>query len=299
MKKNNSWFSIVIWMWIMILITLSAYVILSYMIPFMKSVRWIENTSNAYYQSYAWVEESLYFVNKSRSSLTSETWASLWNSVWYFFNTFSSWTKIPEDWFWNSEFSKNYNQISYIEPIQLQIWRKNHSIANLWNQNINFIFKVPDLDKDWSWNESFSWDTTYPVINWILSSENDSLIASWTYINWDQINNSNDETTIWNIKDQEWENLFWSWFTFWDYYQNNCNWVNSGCILKMSILNDLKLIDNRALPYLEYSIDFPWSVPDRYTRIESYGKSYGFQKKLDVRVPQQTVNQAFDFTVFQ
>ena len=69
----------------------------------------------------------------------------------------------------------------------------------------------------------------------------------------------------------------------------------------MSVINDLVLSSSAAkIPYLEYQITtFPSSVPDRYTRIESYGKSYGFQKKLDVRVPQQTVNQAFDFTVFQ
>jgi hypothetical protein len=33
--------------------------------------------------------------------------------------------------------------------------------------------------------------------------------------------------------------------------------------------------------------------------IEASGKAYGFKKDLEVQVPQQTVNQAFDFTVFQ
>lgn len=280
-------------MWIMILITLSAYVLLAYMIPFMKSVRWIENTSSSYYKAYKWVEDSLFFV-KNRNLLTQETQENITWPVWYFYRTFSSWTTIPIEWYWNSEFSSWFNMISHTEPLQLEIWW----INNLWNQDINFIFKTPNIDELTSWD--FSGSVNYPVINWILSSENDTLIASWTYLNGEDINNSTYFNT-WNIRNQEWKVLSWSWFTFWDFYNNNCNWTFSWCTLKMSVLNELKFTDNKLIPYLEYKIIFPswFQVPDRYTRIESYGKSYGFQKKLDVRVPQQTVNQAFDFTVFQ
>ena len=45
---------------LMILIVLSAYVILAYIIPFMKSVKGVENTSGAYYQAYGGIEEALY-----------------------------------------------------------------------------------------------------------------------------------------------------------------------------------------------------------------------------------------------
>jgi hypothetical protein len=55
------------------------------------------------------------------------------------------------------------------------------------------------------------------------------------------------------------------------------------------------------IPYLEYKIKLndTYKIPLRYSRIKSYGKSYGFQKHLEVKVPQQTTNEAFDFTVFQ
>lgn len=303
MKINKQWFSILIWMGIMILIILTAYVILSFIIPFSKNIKWIDNSSNAYYQSNAWIEKALMHTKTRLStpwqSLITESWAIVWTSVWYVFNTFSSWNTIPVDWYGNSEYSTWYNIISQTEPIQLQIWRKYHSITNLWNQNINFTFKVPNLDNNLSTIESFSWGLNYPVINWILSSENDTLYASWSYVKGNNIANSNTTNSNWNITDKEWLTLWWASATFRIFYQNNCSWTNSWCILKMGVLNDLFLTTGTKLPYLEYKITFPWNIADRYTRVESYGKSYGFQKKLDVRVPQQTINQAFDFTVFQ
>jgi hypothetical protein len=68
----------------------------------------------------------------------------------------------------------------------------------------------------------------------------------------------------------------------------------------MSVVNNLSLSTWKKIPYIEYKINFnSVSVPERYTRIEASGQSYGFRKKIEVQIPQQTLNQAFDFTVFQ
>ena len=71
-------------------------------------------------------------------------------------------------------------------------------------------------------------------------------------------------------------------------------------------VNNLELnSDNVVVPYLEWQMqldsgmDLDNNIPLRYTRIESGGKSIWYKKELDIRVPTKTVNQAFDFTVFQ
>ena len=68
----------------------------------------------------------------------------------------------------------------------------------------------------------------------------------------------------------------------------------------MSLVRELLLTNGNRIPYLEYQIDFwTFTVPQRYTRIQASGKAYGFKKDLEVNIPQTTLNQAFDFTVFQ
>lgn len=209
------------------------------------------------------------------------------DAIGYAFQTFSSGTSIPQAWYGNSEYSTGHNIISQTEPIQLEI---GNNVLNLSSWNISFDFQVPAFTGG---ALTLSGINT-PMINWILASENDTLYASGTWVTESDIN-----WWIWQIKDKDGITLSWNTPDFQSFYANNC-WTNSGCILKLSVINDLVLSSSAAkIPYLEYQISFPSSVPDRYTRIESYGKSYGFQKKLDVRVPQQTVNQAFDFTVFQ
>ena len=131
----------------------------------------------------------------------------------------------------------------------------------------------------------------------MLSSDTDTLYATGSWITATNINSWN----WWSINDKDGFILDGASSTFSNFYSSHCNNSGSWCTLKMSVINDLVLTQNDTkIPYLEYQIIF-WNnnLPDRYTRVEAYGKSYGFQKKLDVRVPQQTVNQAFDFTVFQ
>jgi len=62
-------------------------------------------------------------------------------------------------------------------------------------------------------------------------------------------------------------------------------------------LNDA---NRTSIPYLEYSIDTGGqNIPTRFTNINAIGGAYGFRKNINVKVPQLTTDQAFDFAVFQ
>ena len=292
MKKNKSAFSIVIAMWLVLIMSLLVLYILEYMIPYSKNVKWIENSSNAFYQAENSVEDA--FLNfKNRTNITQEFSKQFTSSspVDYQYNTTSSWNTIPYSWEWNSEYDTDFNTISQWNPIQLDIWN------DLGISDIKVTFKVPDLS---SWTETLSW-VTLPIINWQLSAEDDTLNATGSWIRANEIN--------WNqidIDDRQWINLFWSeWNSeeLLNFYNSKC-WSWKECSLKFSIINKLELnVNNTPVPYLEYKFIFNTSiwkkVPLRYSRIKSSGKSYGFQKHLEVKIPQQTTNEAFDFTVFQ
>lgn len=294
MEKNNRWFSIVVWMLLTIIMSLSAMVILSYIIPFSRETRWIENATNAYYQAYAWIEESMYFI-KWRTSLVTETWSLM--SPWvigFSYSTLSSWDIIPPDEEWNSNFNPNFNRFSINEPIQLQVG--NISWLN-WN-NVDFSFQVPKISEVISWLIS----EDRPIISWSLSSENDTLLASENgYIKYNDFNYTTWVLENWKIFNKEWRRLDWTFQDFNTFYWpswENC--FNNSCILRFIVVNDLTLSNWNTIPYLEYKINF-WtsSAPLRYTRINASWKSYQYTRSMQVRVPQQTINQAFDFTVFQ
>ena len=290
-KQNTSWFSIIIAILLVVVMTLLVLYILEYMIPYSKNVKWIENSSNAFYQSEGWIEDA-FFKIKNRSSITDESSKNMWtNVIDYDYTTTSSWNIIPPAWEWNSEFDINFNRLSTWNPIQLEVW---NNMVN-WT-NSDFIFQVPDINN--TVTETLSWGTL-PIINWQLSAQNDTLNATWSWIKASQIT-----TSSFNMGNFQWQNLAWDDTNnekIANFYSSHCGtW--SWCILKLSIINTLELINPTwtQVPYLEYKIDF-WSktVPLRYSRIKAKGKSYGFQKSLEVRVPQQTTNVAFDFTVFQ
>jgi hypothetical protein len=85
-----------------------------------------------------------------------------------------------------------------------------------------------------------------------------------------------------------------------NFYSDNCNDGNESCTLKLSIIDTLETTASVQIPYLEWYIDFyTKNVPLRYAMVQSSGKAYGFKKDLEIRVSQQTVSEAFDFTVFQ
>lgn len=293
MKKNKKAFSLLVAMWLVLISSLLAYTILEFIVPFSKDVKWIENSTMSYYMANNWIEEGLYFFSKrTDSQLRDEYTKSYVTDYDYKFNTFSSWTFLPPVWKWNSPFDKDWNTIGISNPIQLIIW--------LWFvTNVNTLsidFRVPDFNRDWLYLQTLSWTTT-PMINWQLVAPDDALNA--TTANLFTANNVNAWVQNFNIL--SWKKVSdGSIDTFPAFFSsNNCNTVK--CVLKISIINPLEFATTWwIIPYLEWKMN-NWAnnIPLQYSVIESEWKSNWFVKKMQIKVPQETVSEAFDFTVFQ
>ena len=291
MKNNNKWISLVIAIGITLVMSLLALYILEYMIPFSKNTKNIEHSVSAYYQADSGIEDALYSMS-GQTNLSFENHNILsWNRD-YGIDMFASWMILPRNWEWNSEFDNDFNIIRIWEPIQIEIWKGQNATYS--NMNFKFYFKIPDITLN---NEVLSWSVNNKIINWQISWENDILNASWsqisvTEIDWSEI----------NFSSRKWVKLNNNAKDFSDFYNENCIEVGSGCILKMSVINRIEWYTNwndTIFPYLEWKIISDKSIPLRYRIIKTTWKSYGFRKNLEVKVPQQTVNEAFDFTVFQ
>jgi hypothetical protein len=290
MLQKNKWaFSIVLAMILVIIMLLVAYNLLDFLIPFWKNTKGIENASNAYYQSYWQVEQSINFIAKN--PIWSSTWTSMdTTAIWSSITMISTWTRIPETWKWNSEFDKDWNRIWPGEPVQLYV--KNWID---WNTNTKLYFRTPDINWWWAW--TLSWWTLW-IINWQISGTWYTLNSSWSQITSDEINQP--DTTDLTLWSKNWLDLDWSWFTFTNAYTNklnNCSW--SWCSLKLSIINQLITTTWIPLPYLEYKIVFNVPVPQQYVDITTEWKSYWFKKTINTKYRVDTTSEAFDFTVFQ
>lgn len=298
MKINKKWFSIVIVLLIVIIINLIAIWILSYIIPFSKDIKWIENSSKAYYEANSWIENVLYELKST--PVWYETWRTLNISspIDYSYNVISTWTTLPPAWKWNSEYDSDWDIISTWNPIQLEIWYGKFDF-----NTTEFSFRVPDINWTDANIQTLSW-TTDPIINWQISTSNNSINASWSYIKASDTCNSNQvfDNCKLNFSSYQWVDLSdnsTSNEKILNFYTANCGtW--SWCILKLSVINKLELNSNNLIiPYLEWQIKSIWSVPLRYSLISSEWKSYWYKKELDIRVSQQTTSEAFDFTIFQ
>ena len=314
MQNNNKWFSIILAMWVVLIITLTAFMILEYMIPFSNNIKWIENSSKSYYEANSWIEEAMWFINQN--IVGSESWTVLPSTpIWNKFDVIANWSILPVPLSWNSEYDSNWNRIFQWWPIQLEVWWDVASLDGGDWSNVKFFFRVPDLN----WHDDLATQTLswwiLPIINWQLSSGSNSLNSSWSYIEADKI------CIWWNslcnsikINNYDWIDLDGDSFKFSNYFEDNCTywdwiWTWSWCVLKLSVINLLRLNDNdwtiydwTIVPYLEWKIDSTntgKNIPLRYSIIKTSGKSYWFMKNLEVRVPQQTISEAFDFTVFQ
>ena len=317
MRKNKKWFSLPLAMWLVIVISLLAQSILEYIIPFSRDIKGVENSSKAYYQANNWIEEWLLYIHSRNNTLaindTDEYSDPDFNLIVDSkYSTFSSGNLLPPVWEWNSYYDNNWNTISQWKPIQLIVWE--NYISTL--ADVNFYFRVPDLNWDadnttitLSWSDFW---VDYPIINWQLSSIDNTLNASWSIIVARNIcENSNDTVTCddynWKWYDTllGWKELSWVDLdllpiTIEDFYTTNC--AVSRCILKFSIINKLETNDLPPvyIPFLEWKMD-AWSniLPLRYSKIETSWKSYGYKKDIEVKVAWNTVNEAFDFTIFQ
>jgi len=296
MKKNKKWFSLIIAMWIVLVISLLAYTILEYIVPFWKDIKWVENTSKAYYQANSAIEDSLYYVYERNYSTTDTRSENVKNYSWVVSNmytTTSSWKLLPPPWEWNSEYDKDRNTISEGNPIQIAIW--NWYISSGWN--ITVTFNIPSI---W-WTNSLVWINT-PIINWQLSSNSNTLNAkTGNYVTTNDIKSPPATSTDINLFLKTWTDLSGTDMTFTTFYNSNCNTSSKWCILKLSVINKLDLGWWKYAPYLEWKMDVTSAnnIPLRYTIINSSWKSYWFKKDIKIKIPAPTVNEAFDFTVFQ
>ncbi len=313
MKKNKNWFSLVIAMWIVLVSSLLAYTILEYMLPFSRNIKWIENSTKAYYKSNSWLEKWLYFFSTRKNQYIIED-TSWWTPnyatsySWYIFSTFSSGSTLPEAWNWNSEYDSDWNTISVWNPIQLSVWYD--FIRDL--NNLVIKFRTPEINwsrwelKTWVWY--ISWQLVWDW--WALYSN------SWSLINWDGMKSEKRQeirllegssyTSWWSeIRNISLGSFFqWDAEIPWTWIESiNCDSPNKKCILKFSVIRDLETDSWLKIPYLEWRVSSDWPNPDniplRYSIIDSTWKSGGFARKLKIRYPQETVNQAFDFAVFQ
>lgn len=302
MKNNKNAFSLAIAMGLVLITSLLAFTILEYMIPFSKNISWIENSTMAYYKSNNWVELGLYFLNsRSDNELKNSSSRNYITDQYYDyeFTTEVSWNSIPRSWRWNSFYNDDYNRILSWNPIQLTV---GYNYLLWWNFNISFI--VPDLDRNWLLDEELDtslWDDLW-IVNWQLTSDNSTLNShSGSLFTVWEINNMTDDISplVVNMFNRQWRLLDGTPTNFGSFYNTNCTWSSDECILKFSIINVLKTSDS-WVPYLQWRAT-TWTdqLPLRYSIIESEWKSYGFVKWLNVRVPQETVSEAFDFTVIQ
>jgi hypothetical protein len=238
----------------------------------------------------------------------SETWVLLLSDEMFGFSykTTSSGTTLPLTWKWESEYDNKWGAISMWSPIQLSVW---NWYLNENTNNLKITFRVPKLNPlDNTCLQPENVDLPY-IINWQLSSSDDTLNSStWSlvYFKAETINAST-PVVVWNlvwvsvndnIDKNPWNSLTTRGFS--DFYKANCSvW---RCILRFSVINVLKL-DNSSwwwiAPYLERQLSSNLKLPLRYSIIESTWKSYGFQKSLQIKVPQDTVSEALDFAVFQ
>lgn len=330
MKKNKDALSLVIAIWLVLISSLLALTILEYIIPFSKSVTWMENSSKAYYLANSWLEQWLYDLVYEESQYKSPTSPKKPTEIpsKYFnekFETYDDeeisktklkstfleiqniWQIEPEPGQWESEFDRDYNIINVWKPIQMDIKWINPD-------TLKVSFKVPEIN-----NQKMELIANgKPFISWQLTSKN------W-FINSDEINSlqkdkiiekdnnpENKKIIIWNLWKTTWKIYFSNpatvetWKSLSDAYQKL--WCQSNsCILKFSVVNILSAklasvsssADGISLPYLEWKLENTEKFRKRYADIKSEWKSNGYVKRLEIKAPQTTVNEAFNFTVFQ
>lgn len=286
MKKTKKALSLIIAITITLIMATLALYILEYMIPFSKNVKNIEHSVSSYYLADSAIEDALYSMSWALLDFEKSDILDSNLSRDYSINMDAKGNLLPPAWQWNSEFDEDYNIIRSWEPIQIEIW--NQLITNF--SDFKIIFKAPDLNS--SSVETLSW-WTLKVINWQISGNNDILNSNNSQITSDDIDWS--EIILWS---KNWLRLNDANQSFSSFYFSNC-WVWKSCKLKMSVINKLELTDWTRIPYLEWKIESSNEIPLRYRSINVVWKSRGFRKDLNIKVPQQTVNEAFDFTIFQ
>jgi len=276
-------------MWIVLLLSLIGLYLVEYMIPFSRNVKWIENASQAYYKSYAWVEESVLQVYSWALGINHENFFTPWAMKDFEYDFIWSWEYIPAPGNGNAPWDSNYSILSQNEPISLSVWWKDFDLT--WSE-ISIDFRVPD----WFWIDS-SWDNQIILLQ--LSGNWDSIFSA----SWSLITKSDVSWWSFNLLQEDGESLRGTGATFRNHYWDL--WCDSSavtdCTLRLSLIRPIfnNTSSRSQIPYLEYQINASQAIPYQNPVVSSRGKSFGFSKTLEVFIPQQATSSAFDFTVLQ
>ncbi len=295
--NNTSWFSIVLAMWLVVILSLTGLYVIEYMVPFSKNIKWIENASQAFYESYAWVEDTLLRVYSW--SIGTDYSDPLTGNQDYGYSFVSRGLEIPTPGLWNSPYDDpnvdNFSTVSQIAPVSLAV---GDNVFGGGTNSLTLTLRVPDFDRS-GWLDSLESGWYSDVSLWQLSSENNSLTSK------NLINISAATKTVslnlfatGNMWLELWDAVSDTGTRFSDFYTSEC-WSWNACTLKISVIKPLVSPSGGVYPFLEYRLVSSDLLPYPNTLIQSRWKSYGFTKSLDVYVPQQTTSSAFDFTVLQ
>jgi len=286
-NTNQNWFSIILAMWVVLILSLTWLYLVEYMIPFSRDIKGIENASQAFYESYGWVEENILQVYSwSLWSDYSKSSSSLQD---YEYTFLGSGDRVPALGQWNSEFDSDFSRFSQTETISLQVWNGRFTDVS---EDIFFRFQIPEF---WWVSQNFA-PPNNDIILWQLSWRWGTLTsASGALI---QENDANSNINIWS---SVWAPLTGSDEVFSDYFRDvlDCDNPANTCTLKISVINPLISSNNSLVPYLEYSIQTSDPIPYPNPMMTSKGNSFGFSKTLEVFIPQEVTSSAFDFTVLQ
>lgn len=295
-KQTKWWFALIIALLLSILFSLMGLYLISYIIPYSRSTKDIENATKSQYRALEGIERAVYAISENSLGYSSGNTLNPNKREIIRYTIVGSGSTIPRPWAGNG-LDADWNKISQAEPIQILIW--NNRLENNW---ITLKARIPSFwweeniwtssswaTKLFSWQISSSKDSTSPIYasGWILTV-NDLTSLSWNWIDlslreWEVFTQTSSEKKI-----------------FSNYYNQNC-WVNKECVLRIAQINALINNNNNTqeIPYLEYQISANASLPYQVSDIDTFGYSYGFSRRYRARVPQATTSAAFDFTVFQ
>lgn len=283
----------------MLLLSFTGLYVIEHMIPFSRNVKGIENASQAFFESYAGIEEAFYDIYTGDIGDEFQDDLDITQSNDFSYTVTATGSRLPPIGMWQSSLDSNWNTLSEWNTVQLLIWEGRLN-SPLVNNRIRLLRRVPDFD-------GVSWVTDKDILNtldgddeiilWQLSSEDDTLITrSWSLITESDVNSSG-QTNLWMQWGTKLDGV--SDEIFRDFYTSNCSGVWDECVLKILLIRDIFSTDNRELPFLEYQIRTTANIPTRFSHIGSFGQSSWFGKRLESSIPQETTNSAFDFTIFQ
>ena len=299
MKQTQEWFSIFLALTLMLLLSFTGLYVIEHMIPFSRNVKGVENASQAFFESYAGIEEAFYDIHSGNIGDEFQDSLDVSQSNDFSFIVEATGSLLPPQGMWQSNLDLNWNTLSIWKPVQLLIW-KGRLNSPLVNNRIRLLRRVPNFDGAWGVSDNDvlnTLDGDNEMILWQLSSGDETLFTrSWSLITESDINSSN-QTNLWTQWGTRLDGVTDERFR--DFYAGNCSALWEECVLKITLIQDIVSTDNRKLPFLEYQIRTTADIPTRFAHVESFGQSSGFGKKLESAVPQETTNSAFDFTIFQ